>query len=116
VPPLPVVEDLDVLENRRPSLLVRGEVGLVDPLHLQAAEETLRHVVVPAVALATHAALDASGLQQLLGVLAGVLTAPVRVVQQPVRRLPALERHVECVEGQEPSMRSLIAQPTTRRE
>ena len=73
VPPLPVVEDLDGLENRRPGLPVRGEVGLVDPLHLQAAEDALRHGVVPAVALATHAALDASGLQELLGVLAGVL-------------------------------------------
>jgi hypothetical protein len=88
----------------------------VDPLPLQAAEEALRHGVVPAVALAAHATLDASGLQQLLGVLAGALTAPVRGCSSPCGGCRPLSAMSSALRTPCQSMRSLIDQPTTRRE
>jgi hypothetical protein len=56
--PLPIVEDLDVLEDRAPRRGARGPARVVDELDLERGEEALRHRVVPAVAPPTHAADD----------------------------------------------------------
>ncbi len=48
--PLPIVEDLDVLEHRAPRRGARGPERVVDKLDLERGEETLGHCVVPAVA------------------------------------------------------------------
>ena len=50
VPTPRVVEDLDVLHDRRPGLRSCGEVRPVDQLLLQGGEEALQGGVVPALA------------------------------------------------------------------
>src|SRR3989442_15134774 len=70
MPPLPIVEELEVLEElgarRRPS----GSGRVMDRLDLQRREEALGKLVVAA----------------------GVLTAAIRMMQQTLRRGPARPR------------------------
>ena len=61
----------------------------------QAAEESLRHGVVPTVALAAHAALHAVAGQLPPVGLAGVLAPPIAVVDEPRSRAPSPDRHSE---------------------
>ena len=56
MPSLPIVENLDVLEQPCAKRIEGPVVLRVDEFHLQAAEERLHHGVVPAVPLAAHAA------------------------------------------------------------
>src|SRR5690606_8428732 len=85
---LAIVEHLDVIEEGGVQLCV-GRPGLaVDELVLQRAEEALGDGVVPAISLAAHADLDA-GLGESLAVgAARVLASPVRMMEQPRRRIP----------------------------
>src|SRR5262249_36131455 len=69
VPPLAVVEDLDVLHDRRPGLRPGGEAGVMDQPLLQRGEEALHGSVVPAVRPAAHAARDPVPGQQALVVV-----------------------------------------------
>ena len=55
VAPNPIVETLDVIEDFRLGLCPRWVNPLFDPLALQAAEERLRHRVIPTITPATHA-------------------------------------------------------------
>src|SRR3954469_24761836 len=56
---LPVVEDLDVLEHRRPGLRPGAEMDVVDVLLLERGEAGLHRRVVEAVAAPAHRLLDA---------------------------------------------------------
>src|SRR5437867_10811977 len=89
MPPLPVVEDLEILEEFDARRGPRGPGRVVDELDLQRREETLGHRVVPAIAPATHAADDPVLGQDALIVAAGVLTAAIGMMEQPLRRAPA---------------------------
>ena len=84
-----VVETDDVVGDVVRGLSVVGVVALPHPLHLQIQEEALHHGVIPAVALAAHAADQAVFGQQRLMHGAGVLAAAIRVDDQP-RRWSAL--------------------------
>src|SRR6059058_6522583 len=55
MPSLPVVEDLQVLEDGAVGVRVRRPVRLVREFDLERREETLRDRVVPAVAAPAHA-------------------------------------------------------------
>ncbi len=56
MPPLPVVEDLQVLEDLGTYLVTSRPRGLVDQFHSQRREEALRHGIVPAIPTTAHAA------------------------------------------------------------
>src|SRR5438445_10863023 len=71
--PLPVVEDLEVIEQFGARCRPRGPRRVVDELDLQRREGTLGHGVVPAIAPAAHAAHDPVLGQGALVVAAGVL-------------------------------------------
>ena len=63
MPPLPIVEELEVLEELGVRLRPGGPDGVVDQLDLQRREEALGDCVVPAIAPAAHAADDPVQLQ-----------------------------------------------------
>src|SRR5260370_34424176 len=111
MPPLPIVETLQVIEElgarRRPS----GPGRVVDQLDLERGEEALGDGVVPAVAPAAHAADDAVLRQHPLVVAAGVLAPAIRMMQQPRRRAPAGQPQAEGVESQIVPIRSPIPHP-----
>jgi hypothetical protein len=79
-----IVEPLDVVEHICPGL-VPGAIDFTrGPLGLQRREEALHRRVVPNIAGSAHAANDAVG-HQTLELLAGVLAALIRVMQQLIR-------------------------------
>src|SRR3989449_7298058 len=100
MPPLAIVEELEVLEElgarRRPS----GPGRVMDQLDFQRREEALGDGVVPAIALAAHTADDPVLRQHPLVVAAGVLTSAIRMMQQTLRRAPTSQRQAEGVEGE----------------
>src|SRR3569833_952678 len=81
---LPVVEDLDVIEERLLGVAERGEV--IAELELERREPALHRCVVEAVATATHAASYAVRRKCALLLVAGVRRALVGVLQQPSKR------------------------------
>src|SRR2546428_9148164 len=104
MPPPPVVEDLEVIEQLAARRRPRGPRRVVDELDLQRREETLGHGVVPAIAPAAHAAHDPVLGQDALVVAAGVLTAAIGMMEQPLRRGagargPPLPRPAEASPG-----------------
>lgn len=81
VQPFPVVKHLDVFERRRLHVLARGKADAMHPLVLEAVEPALGRGVVPAVTLAAHRAGHAIFGELALERLAGVLAAPVGMMQ-----------------------------------
>src|SRR5439155_648822 len=86
MPPPPVVEDLEVIEQLAARRRPRGPRRVVDELDLQRREETLGHGVVPAIAPAAHAAHDPVLGQGALVVAAGVLTGEALLAPPRKRR------------------------------
>ena len=98
--PLPVVEQFDVFEQLVAGLSSGTPPAGIDQFDFEGGEKAFRHRVVPAIAFTAHAALDAVYRQQLLILVAGVLAAAIRVMQQTLRRLTVLQCHLkggECV-------------------
>ena len=62
-------------------------------LVLEAIEPALSRGVIPTIPLAAHRADHAVLFQSVLEGKTGILTAPIRVVNQPRRRFPAEPRH-----------------------
>src|SRR2546425_726454 len=100
MPSPPVVEGLEVIEELTARRGPRAPGRVVDELDLQRGEEALSDGVVPAVAPPAHAADDPVLRQHPLVVAAGVLTAPIRMMQQAPRGTTASQRHPEGVEGE----------------
>src|SRR5213593_518518 len=83
VSPLLIVEDFDVVEERRARGGPRGPERIVHELDLERGEEALRHRIVPAVTPPTHAADDPLAAEGRLVVGARILATAVGVMQQP---------------------------------
>lgn len=82
MPPLTVIEDLDVLRDLSPSLLPCRISPLVDQLIFQCPPETLHRRVVIAIALPAHGGNHAE-LPQLILIVVGTILGPtVGVVDQ----------------------------------
>ena len=90
--PTPVVKHLDILEGRR-HCFARHKAPPMHSLVLEAVEPALGRRIVPAVTLAAHRASHAVVSEFVLKRRAGVLAAPVGVVQHPRHRLAAEPRH-----------------------
>ena len=69
----------DVAQDGIASLIACVEFEVAELLDLEGCGEAFGRCVVPAVALATHAADDDSGLQRPAVVAAGILAAAVGV-------------------------------------
>src|SRR5262245_59788019 len=100
MPPLPVVKELDVLDELRARRRPRVPHGVENKLDLQCGEEALGDRVVPAIAAAAHTADDAVLGENALVGAASVLTAAIRMMQQALGWAPPGQRHAERLEGQ----------------
>src|SRR5262245_54999727 len=98
--PLPIVEELEVLDERGARRRPRGPGRVVDQLDLQRREEALGDGIVPAIAPAAHAADDAVPFQGPLVVTARVLTSPIRMMQQALGWPPTRQGHAEGTKRQ----------------
>ncbi len=82
MPPLPVVKDLDVVDQAALSLVARLVPLMEDAFRLQRRKEAFHGGVIVAVAVPAHAA-DGLMLGKHLRVRAGaILAAAVRVAQK----------------------------------
>ena len=88
-----VVENLNVFKNVSLSLHSRSIMTMMNQLGFQRAEETFHGGIVVTIALAAHTRLDLIFGQDIAIVLAGVLAAPIRVMQQVRFRLASIQRH-----------------------
>src|SRR5690242_16979273 len=94
--PLPIVEQLDVFEDFAAGLGSGTPAALINQFELEGGEKTLRHRIIPAVAFTAHATQHAVRRQQLLILVAGVLAAAIRVMQQALRRLAVVSAASSC--------------------
>ena len=83
VPTTTVVEGLDVFEDRCTGLGTTDIVVSMDELCLEGREEALRDRIVPAIALAAHAADNPLSAELTPVFLARVLDTAVRVMDEP---------------------------------
>ena len=75
-----IVEDLDVIEDGVASRVSGIEHDSIDKFFFDGSKETLGNGVIPAVAFATHAGLEAVDFESELVVGASILAAAVCVV------------------------------------
>src|ERR1700730_4673241 len=94
---LPVVEDLDVLEGLAACVRARLEGAVSDELLLEGRKETLRHRVVPAVALAAHALTNLVAPDAASESVARGLGGAVAMQDQPWLRTPQSNRGIQRV-------------------
>ncbi len=92
-----IVEALDIVEYICLGVIARAVGFTPDPLGLQRGEEALHRRVVPDVARPAHRACHAVVGHQPLELLARILAALVRVVQQGIGLPTPPDRHHECV-------------------
>lgn len=93
VPACGIVEAFDVIEHVLSRVVARVIGFACDPFGLQRGEEALHRSVVPDVAGPAHRAGDAIVDHQPLELLAGILAALVRVMQQRIGLATAPDRH-----------------------
>lgn len=73
---------------------------MVHELALECPEEAFDTGVVPAIAFMAYAGGDAVLAEQTLVTRGGILTAAIRVVQEPCRWFPFRQRHGEGTLGE----------------
>lgn len=88
-----VIKHFDVFEQVRDGFAMRAIPRAVNPLVLQAVEEAFRRRVVPTISFAAHRAAHPVRGQLALEVVAGVLTASIRMMQRAGRGPAAEPRH-----------------------
>jgi hypothetical protein len=107
MPPLPIVEALEVVERLGARRRAGGPRRVVDQLDLERREEALRDGIVPAIAPPVHAADDPVLCQDLLVVAAGVLAPTIRMMHQALGWAPPRQRQAKtlalkrCIAGAE---------------
>ena len=84
--PLTIIEDFNVLKNISRGLRSGLVVPPMNPLPFQRGEETFGHRVIVAISCPAHAACDPLTPQQVLKILAGVLTTTIAVMNEARRR------------------------------
>ena len=116
MPSLPIIEHLDVFKDILPRLFTGRIAPMVHQLALEGPEEAFDTGVVPAVALATHTGDEAVLVKYPLIARGGILTAAIRVVQEPVRGGRCDSAMVRARSARAAVRWWPIAQPITRRE
>jgi hypothetical protein len=75
--PLAIIIHLDVFKDSSFRFIPCPKLVPMNQFNLERVEETLRHGIIPAVALFTHTAGNLILGQQRLKVVTGILAAPV---------------------------------------
>jgi len=96
----PVVEQLDLIEDRHPGVVPADEVAVMHQLVLQVGEESLGHRVVIGALLAVQAGSNTGSVQSVAIGARRVRCAPVGVMDQPRPWPTWVKRQVKCREDQ----------------
>src|SRR5260370_783025 len=95
--PFAIIKDFDIFEAGSLHFGMRSVTHAMKPLVLETVKPALRGGVVPAVAFPAHRAGHAIFLEFLLKRVAGVLTAPIRVMHDAWGRSAAKPGHRQRV-------------------
>src|ERR1700736_3495263 len=88
-----IVEDLDVFKHVSTRCVARFVAHSMHALVLQAVEEALARRVVPAIAFAAHRREHSVFGELLLKIVAAILTAAIRMMNQPRQGRPTEPCH-----------------------
>jgi hypothetical protein len=94
VTPEPVIEYLNVLKDIQPGLSVSFILAMENQFGFEGAKETFGRRVVVTITGTAHTSNHLGFRQQSLVVRAGILAAPVRVVDQARSRLTVDQSHL----------------------
>jgi len=97
-----IVENFNVFKNVSLGLHAGEIMTLMDQLSFQGAKETFHGSIVVAIALAAHTSLNLIFGQPMAIILAGILTAPIRMMQQARRWLPGFQSQTQGSQHQLP--------------
>ena len=97
---LSIVKRFDVIEYTQARLFSSFIIFMMHKFVLQCTEEALSYSVIPAIALATHAAFTAVSFKLFSKCVTGVLTTAVRVHQFGRLPLLAKDSHSESIHDQ----------------
>ena len=100
VTPEAIVKDFNVFKDVSFSLGFGLVMAMMNQLCFQGVKETFHWGIVVTIASAAHTTLPLIFGQQGLIIFAGVLTAPVRVMQQAGGRLAHGNRHLQRGDNQ----------------
>ena len=95
-----IVEHFNVLKNIRLSFGPGGVMTMINLFGFQRTDTTFHRRIIVAIALTAHTNLKLMLGQQGLIVMAGILAAPVRMMDQARRRLAGFKRHLQGVTDQ----------------
>src|SRR5512137_2837223 len=95
MPSSSIIEALHVLKDLSAGFVTSRKLPLVNQLGLQRGEEAFHDGVVPAIARPTHGTLDVQVEQPLLVDGRSILAPTIRMVEQPRRHPPVMERHLQ---------------------
>lgn len=94
--PLAVVEDLQVFKEDGSGFLPGGKEVVLHTLSLYGTPKGFHHRIVPAIPFTTHAQGNAAVSEEGAIGMAGILTAPVTVMDEALDGLAMTERHLQC--------------------
>ena len=95
-----IVGAFDPVNDVEPRFGTGFVAELMDALDFQGLEEALHRRIVPAVGPATHRLLHPEILEQLPVAITGVLTAAIRMHDQPGRWFAAPIGRLQCLTDQ----------------
>ena len=98
--PLPIVKHFDIVKDAGASSGPAGVQLLVYTLGFQAGKEALHGGVIVAVSPSAHTGRDVMKLAQRLILSAGVLTPPVRMMDETWRRFSRTQSHLQSIQSQ----------------
>ncbi len=95
----PVIEDLNVFEDRQTGCLAAPKCSISTQLTLQRLEERLCWCIVPAISSPAHALKESTSLDSSAKRMAAVLRASIRVKDHSFWRPTPHQSHHKCMQN-----------------
>jgi hypothetical protein len=109
-----VIPRLDILKYFKFHLFLRFKPGAINQLALEGLEETLGNSVVPAIAFPAHALHNIMVFQQINGLLASVLNAPVGMKDHSLAERPSPVCHPDSRESRLGGTQAITDRPADK--
>ena len=109
-----VIPRLDILKYFKFHLFLRFKPGAINQLALEGLEETLGNSVVPAIAFPAHALHNIKVFQQINGLLASVLNAPVGMKDHSLAERPSPVCHPDSRESRPGGTQGVTDRPSDK--
>lgn len=109
-----VIPRFDILKYFQFHLFLRFKPGAINQLALEGLEETLGNSVVPAIAFPAHALHNIMVFQQINGLLASVLNAPVGMKDHSLAERPSPVCHPDSRENRPGGTQGVTDRPSDK--